>query len=166
MLRVLISLVLLISTAAFGADSNLAKPAFKKLMQLQGEWGGSDADGKPVHSSFKSVVAGTTVMETLSPSGMEEMLSLYTVDGDGIQVSHYCPTNNQPRMRAVPTSADPQELDFHFTGAGNLPDVSVGHQHRLVIHFEDANHITETWTWRHDNHDMPMVFNLTRQQKP
>ena len=165
MWRALVSLILLISTGAFAADANLAKPAFKKLMQLQGEWAGNDADGKPVHSSFKPVVSDTTLMETLSPSGMEEMLSLYTVDGDGIQVSHFCPTNNQPRMRAVPTSADPQELDFHFTGAGNLADVSVGHQHRLVIHFEDANHITETWTWHHGDHDMPMVFTLTRQPK-
>jgi len=165
MLRVFLSLILLISTAAFGTDSSLTKPAFKKLMQLQGEWVGTDANGKSVHSSFKPVVSGTTLMETLSPTGMEEMLSLYTIDGDGIQVSHFCPTNNQPRMRAVPSSADPQDLDFQFTGAGNLPDVSVGHQHRLVIHFADANHITETWTWHDADHDMPMVFNLTRHQK-
>jgi hypothetical protein len=165
MLRVLVSLILLVSSAAFGADSNLSKPAFKKMMQLQGEWAGTDADGKPAHSSFKAVVAGTTLMETLAMSGMEEMLSLYTVDGDGIQLSHYCPTNNQPRMRAIPASADPQELDFKFTGAGNLPDVSVGHQNRMVIRFEDANHISETWTWRRGDHDMPMVVHLAREQK-
>ena len=102
-------------------------------------------------------------METLSSSGMEEMLSLYSIDGDGIQLNHYCPTNNQPRMRAVPDSADPKELDFRFVGGGNLPDASVGHQHRLVVRFEDAGHITELWTWRHGNHDMPMVFHLSRK---
>ncbi|MDP9159694.1 MAG: hypothetical protein M3O09_05625 [Acidobacteriota bacterium] len=101
-------------------------------------------------------------METLSAADMEEMLSLYTVDGDGIQLAHYCPTNNQPRMRAVPDSTDPKELDFKFTGAGNLPDMAVGHQHRVVIRFEDADHIVESWTWRHGDRDMPMVFHLTR----
>lgn len=126
--------------------------------------GRQGCDGQKVQSSFKSFISGTTLIETLSPSGMEEMLSPYNVDGEGIQLAHYCPTKNQPRMRAVPDSPDPTELDFQFTGAGNLPDISVGHQHRLVIHFDDADHVTENWTWRHGNHDMPMVFHLTRKR--
>lgn len=156
-------MVLLLSVCALAAEPKAVDSAFKKMMSLQGEWDGTDADGQKVHTSFKSVISGTTLMETLSPAGMEEMLSLYTVDGDGIQLNHYCPTNNQPRMRAVPAGANPKELDFQFTGAGNLPDISVGHQHRVVIHFEDADHIIETWTWRHGDHDMPMVFHLTRK---
>jgi hypothetical protein len=40
-----------------------------------------------------------------------------------------------------------------------------GHQHHLVIRFEDEDHITEIWTWRHDGMDMPMVFHLTRKAK-
>jgi hypothetical protein len=145
------------------AQTISAQAAFKKMMTLEGEWEGKDADGNPVHTSFKRVISGTAVMETLAPCGMEEMLSLFSVDKDGIQLAHYCPTNNQPRMRAVPSSADAQELDFQFTGAGNLPDSSAGHQHRMVLHFEDADHITENWTWRHGNHDMPMVFHLARK---
>jgi hypothetical protein len=141
-----------------------AVSAFKKMMSLKGEWEGKDADGNPVRSSFQPVVSGTTLLETLTPTGMDEMLSLYSVDGDGIQLAHYCPSNNQPRMRAVSSGADSKELDFKFTGAGNLPDISVGHQHRLVLQFDDADHITETWTWRHGNHDMPMVFHLTRKR--
>jgi hypothetical protein len=146
------------------AASKPVDGAFHKMMSLKGDWAGTDADGKPVRSSFKPVISDTTIMETLSPSGMEEMLSLYSIDGDGIQLNHYCPTNNQPRMRAVPDTADPKELDFQFTGGGNLPDVSVGHQHRLIIRFEDADHITESWTWRQGTHDMPMVFHLSRKQ--
>jgi hypothetical protein len=157
-------MIAVLSISAFAADPKAVDSAFKKMMSLQGEWEGTDADGQKVHSSFKSVVSGTTLMETLSPTAMEEMLSLYTVDGDGIQLAHYCPTNNQPRMRAVPASANPKELDFQFLGAGNLPDASVGHQHRVVISFEDADHISENWTWRHGNHDMPMVFHLTRKK--
>src|SRR5215470_717709 len=129
MRRIVLLLALLVSVCVFGAEPKAADSAFKKMMSLQGEWDGTDANGKQVHSSFKTVVSGTTLMETLSPSGMEEMLSLYSVDGDGIQLAHYCPTNNQPRMRAVPGSADPMELDFQFVGASNLPDISVGHQH-------------------------------------
>ena len=158
-------LLLLLSAIGFSQSKpSSAQSAFKKILQLQGDWEGKDADGNAVRTSFKPVISGTAVMETLSPSGMEEMMSLYSVDGQGIQLAHYCPTNNQPRMRAVTPDADPKELDFQFTGAGNLPDVSVGHQHRMVLKFEDADHITETWTWRHGNHDMPMVLHLSRKK--
>ena len=161
--RLLIILVLT-ATAILQAATKPAESAFQKMMSLKGDWEGIDADAKPVRSSFKPVISGTTLMETLSPSGMEEMLSLYSIDKDGIQLNHYCPTNNQPRMRAVPLTSDPKELDFQFTGGGNLSDISIGHQHRLVIRFEDADHITESWTWRQGGHDMVMVFHLTRKQ--
>ncbi len=103
-------------------------------------------------------------METLSPSGMEEMVTLYSIDGDGIALVHYCPTNNQPRMRVVPASDDIKELSFDFEGAGNLKSPTAGHQHHLVLRFDDSDHLTETWTWRQDNKDILMLFHLTRKK--
>jgi len=160
--------MLLLAGAILGAAPLLAAAhsaaAFKKLQALTGDWEGKDEKGEPVKSNFKSVVSNTAVMETLSPSGMEDMVTLYSLDGDGIALVHFCPTNNQPRMRAVPSSDDAKELSFDFEGASNLPSPNTGHQHHLVIQFEDANHITETWTWRHDGMDMPMVFHLARKK--
>src|SRR5205085_5543877 len=96
---------------------------------------------------------------------MEEMITLYSMDRDGIALVHYCPTNNQPRMRVVPSSTDVKELSFDYQGAGNLKSPETGHQHHLVLRFEDDNHITETWTWREGDKDTPMVFHLTRKAK-
>jgi hypothetical protein len=138
--------------------------AFQKLQALAGDWEGKDEKGQPVKSRFNSIVSNTAVMETISPSGMEEMVTVYSLDADGIALIHFCPTNNQPRMRVVPASDDVKELSFDFQGASNLPSPNTGHQHHLVIQFEDANHITETWTWRHDGMDMPMVFHLARKK--
>ena len=137
--------------------------AFKKLQALAGDWAGTDEKHQPVKSNFKSIVSNTGMMETLSPTGMEDMVTVYSLDRDGIALVHFCPTNNQPRMRAVPNSDDPKELVFDFQGASNLPSPETGHQHHLLIRFEDENHITETWTWRHEGMDMPMVFHLTRK---
>jgi hypothetical protein len=53
---------------------------------------------------------------------------------------------------------------YHTIQAGNLTSPSSGHQHHLVIHFDDAEHITETWTWRQDDKDIPMLFHLTRKK--
>ena len=137
--------------------------AFKRLLSLAGEWEGKDEPGMPVKTSFKPMASNTAVMETLAMPGMDEMVSLYSVDQDSIALVHYCPTNNQPRMRATPDSDDFKELVFEFQGAGNLKSPSAGHQHHLVIRFEDANHITEIWTWRKDDKDTLLVFHLTRK---
>ena len=139
--------------------------AFKKLQSLSGDWEGKDGHGMAVKTSFQVLASGTAVMETLSPSGMEEMVTLYSIDGDGIALVHYCPTNNQPRMRVVPDSDDVKELSFDFQGAGNLKSPSTGHQHHLVLSFNDADHIIETWTWRQDDKDIPMFPFLPLQAR-
>jgi len=161
-----LSTLLLLSasvTAPLWAGTHSAA-AFKKLQSLAGNWEGKDAHGMSAKTSFKILASGTAVMETLSPSDMEEMVTLYSIDGDGIALVHYCPTNNQPRMRVVPDSDDIKELSFDFEGAGNLKSPSTGHQHHLIIRFDDADHITETWTWRQDNKDIPMLFHFSRKK--
>ena len=162
--------VLLLASALQVSAQHPAKQstaAFKKLQALAGDWQGKDQMAMEAKTNFKVVVANTTVMETLSMSmvGGEDMLTLYTVDKDGIALVHYCPTNNQPRMRAVPTPGEIKELDFQFTGAGNLPELSMGHEHRLVLRFEDENHITEEWTWRKNNKDTVTVYHFERAGK-
>jgi len=52
-----------------------------------------------VKTSFKALASGTAVMEALSPVGMEEMVTLYSIDGDGIALVHYCPTNLAPPLQ-------------------------------------------------------------------
>jgi len=141
-----------------------SEAAFNKLMSLAGEWEGKDEHGMPAKTNFQVLATKTAVMEALSPSGMDEMVTLYSIDNDGIALVHYCPTNNQPRMRVVPQSDDIKELSFDFQGAGNLKSPSTGHQHHLVLRFVDDNHITESWTWREDGKDTPMTFQFKRKK--
>jgi hypothetical protein len=139
-----------------------ANAAFQKVRALAGEWEGKDEQGNAVKTSFKLIAGETAVMETLNMSGMEEMVTLYSVDGDGIALLHYCPTNNQPHMRAVPPSGDIRELVFEFQGAGNLPNLATGHEHKLVMELHDNDHLTERWTWRKNGKDTEMVYHFTR----
>jgi hypothetical protein len=160
---ILVLATMVVTGNALAASHSAA--AFKKLQGLAGEWEGTDEKRRPVKTSFKSIVSNTGVMETLSPSGMEDMVTVYSLDGDGIALVHFCPTNNQPRMRAVPATDEVKELAFDFQGASNLPSPNTGHQHHLLIRFDDEDHITETWTWRDNGMDMPMIFHLTRRSK-
>jgi hypothetical protein len=87
------------------------------------------------------------------------------MDGESILLTHYCPTNNQPRMRALPQTSEIRQLVFSFQDAGNLPNPAIGHEYKLVMDFADNDHLTERWTWRHDGHDTDMVFHFARSRK-
>jgi hypothetical protein len=137
--------------------------AFAQLQSLAGDWEGKDGDGNAVRTSFKRVVSNTAVLETLSLSDAEEMLTLYSIDTDGIALVHYCPMNNQPRMRASPQDGEIKELVFLFQSAANLPDPAVGHEQKLIIQFTDKDHITELWTWRMNGKDTRMVYRFVRK---
>lgn len=161
-LAVLLS-VFMCDAVLCASAANPAAAAFQKLQSLVGDWEGTADEGNTVRTSFKALAANTALMETLDVSGMEEMATFYSLDRDGIALVHYCPTNNQPRMRATPESWDVKELVFTFQGAGNLPNLAVGHQHKLVLEFHDKDHIVERWTWRSNGKDMEMVYRLSRK---
>jgi len=162
-LAVLLLILVVTSLCSSAAQPSNSAAAFHKLQTLAGNWEGKDDEGNPAKTTFKVVVGNTAVMETLTAHGMEEMLTLYSVDGDGISLLHYCPTNNQPHMRAVPGEGDLKELVFSFQGATNLPSPAIGHEHKMVMEFEDNNHITERWTWRRDGKDSETVYKFVRQ---
>lgn len=161
---VLLMLMLIFGSLRFSvAQSSSPASAFQKLQILAGDWEGTDGEGKPAKTSFKVIVGNTAVMETLTAQGMEEMLTLYSVDGNGISLLHYCPTNNQPHMRAVPGGDDPKELVFSFQGATNLPNIAIGHEHKMVMQFQDKDHIIEHWIWRKDGRDSETVYRFVRK---
>jgi hypothetical protein len=162
----LVFIVFLLVTAVLlqiALASNNAGKAFQKMKMLAGDWEGNDAEGHTATTNFKLVISDTTLMETLSVIGMHEMLTLYNIDNDAIALHHYCPTNNQPQMRALPPEGEIKELVFQFQRGGNLPNINIGHEHKLVIQFEDDDHIIERWTWRSDGHDTESVYHFTRK---
>ena len=42
--------------------------------------------------------------------------------------------------------------------------IAVGHEHKMVLDFEDKDHITERWTWRKNGKGTDMVYHLARKQ--
>jgi hypothetical protein len=158
-----LSVLLLAAETPLFSAKNGPSPALQKLQSLAGDWAGKDDHGEMVKTTFKSIAGETAVMELLVMPGMEEMVTIYSQDGDGIALLHYCPTNNQPRMRAVPGPGELKELVFAFEGAGNLASPDEGHEHKLVIQFQDRDHIIEHWTWRSNGKDTEMVYRFARK---
>lgn len=156
-------LIPMASRAQTRAPANPADLAFQKLQTLSGEWEGKDELGKAARTVFQSSISRTVMMETLSQTGFPPMMTLYSVDGSDIAIVHYCAANNRPRMKAVPGTGALKELVFSFIDAGNLPTPETGHEHKLIIRFDDDDHITETWTWHENGQDYVHVFQFSRK---
>ncbi len=78
----ILMLTLSLAAAIFVAPTFAASPAtaaFHQLQGLAGNWDGTGDDGMKVKSNFQLIAGNTAVMETLAMSGMDSMVSLYSI---------------------------------------------------------------------------------------
>jgi hypothetical protein len=143
------ALLLALPLAAYGEDKAgkrppvLANTAFEKMKKLAGTWLAADEDGKPtdqVLSIIKVTAGGSAVHETLFPGQPQEMVSVYTVDGPDLVMTHYCVLGNQPRLKADPKSPANQ-ISFQFAGGSNLDPTKDKHMHSATLTIVDDCHI-------------------------
>jgi len=137
-----LSLLLTLARAGHGDDKPGTKPsppatnaALEKMKKLAGSWLVADKDGKPteqVMSVIKVTAGGSAVHETLFPGQPHEMVSIYTLDGPDLIMTHYCVLGNQPRMKADPKSP-PNQIVFHFAGGTNLNPAKDKHMHAATL---------------------------------
>jgi hypothetical protein len=135
-------LLLAFSLPSNGDDKPEAKlPApptnagLEKMKKLAGTWLVVDKDGKPtdqVASIIKLTAGGSAVHETLFPGQPQEMISIYTVDGPDLVLTHYCVLGNQPRLKADPNSP-PNQIVFRFAGGSNLNPKKDKHMHDVTL---------------------------------
>lgn len=135
------------SPAGDNATPKLPTPptnaALEKLKQLAGTWLVADKDGKPtdqVASIIKVTAGGSAVHETLFPGLPHEMVSIYTVEGSDLIMTHYCVLGNQPRMKADPNSPSNQ-IVFRFIGGGNLDPKKDKHMHEGTLTIVDNDRL-------------------------
>jgi hypothetical protein len=143
-------LLLAFPLAAYGDDKSNAKlpppptnAGLEKMKKLAGTWLAADKDGKPtdqVVSIIKVSAGGSIVHETLFPGQPQEMVSVYTVDGPDLIMTHFCVLGNQPRMKADPKSPANQII-FQFAGGGNLNPKKDKHMHGATLTIVDDDRI-------------------------
>ena len=117
--------------------------AFEKMKKLAGTWLLADKDGKPtgqVASVIKVTAGGGAVHETLFPGQAHEMISVYTVDGSDLIMTHYCVLGNQPRMKADAKSPANQ-IVWHFAGGTNLDPKKDKHMHEATLTIIDEDRL-------------------------
>jgi hypothetical protein len=149
-------LMLTLTTAAAFAQSD-AQRAFDKFKSMAGTWEGKMGD-EPVTVNYRVVSQGTAVM---AEATHESMVTMYTLDGNRLLMTHFCASGNQPRM-AASLSPDGKTMEFNFVDATNLANPQTGHMHHAVFSFADSNHYSEEWSWTESGQSKVAHFDLHR----
>lgn len=158
--RIAITLLFALTTsAAFAASA--AQKSFDELKSLDGSWEGKAANGEPLQVIYRVTSNGSAVMSEIK--GKEDMISMFSLDGDRLVITHYCAAGNQPRMVAGP-SPDGRTLTFDYLDATNLASPDAGHMTRLVLSMPDPNHHTEEWIFTDHGKQEKEVFDLWRKK--
>jgi len=170
------ALFLTVSPASQGGDKTAPKvpapstnAALEKMKKLAGTWLLADKDGKAtdqVASIIKVTAGGSVVHETLFPGQPHEMVSIYTVDGPDLLMTHYCVLGNQPRMKADPKSPANQ-IVFRFAGGTNLDPKKDKHMHAATLTIVDDDRLEVNgmgWENGAPAHEMCGVMKLVRKK--
>jgi hypothetical protein len=132
-----------------GETATGGQSAFDRIKGLAGTWEGTAGEGKdafPVTVQYRVTANGTAVMETLFPGTPHEMVTIYTRDGDGVVLTHYCAEGNQPLMKLDASTSKPDELRFAFAGGNNIDPATTTHMHELTLHLLNGDHLQSDWT--------------------
>jgi len=161
LLRILFPLALLVLSSAASAQSE-AQKTFDSLRTLAGDWEGPVTvtppmpgmgdDGKAnLHVSIRVTSRGHAIVHELQEAGTpldpakyDHPVTLLYVDGDKLNLVHYCDAGNRPHMVAH-TATDGKTVEFVFAdmSGGN----EYGHMNHSVFTFVDADHHVEDWIY-------------------
>lgn len=138
-----------IMVSAAGANKRQTgntKACFEKLKSLKGEWTGkSPLDGKEgVMLRYRLTAGGHTVEETEFPGHPHEMVTMFSLDGEDLVLTHYCSAGNQPKMK-LKAGSTPEKMHFECIGGGNLKNHNDGHMHSAVFSLSPGK-LRNEWT--------------------
>lgn len=127
--------------------------AFDKLKTLEGSWEGTMSTnppepavaGKLVQVSFRVASRGHVLMHDMRVAGLpDNPLTMLYLEGDGVQLTHYCDAGNRPHMNGR-MSPDGKSVEFTFHDLSGSDQH--GHMHGARFTFLDENRHAEDWTW-------------------
>lgn len=159
-IRIAITLSFVFVTSVVFAAST-AQKSFDELKSLNGTWEGKTADGQTAQVIYRVTSNGSALMSEIK--GKEDMISMFSLDGDRVVLTHYCSVGNQPRMVAS-GSPDGKTVTFDFLDVTNLATPDAGHMSRVVFSMPDADHHTEEWIYTDHGKEMKEVFDLWRKK--
>ena len=175
-IRVAVSVILVTICSAAYAQSD-AQKTFHRLKALAGTWEGRMTthprvpaiDGTLTTVTLRVVSMGNTLMHEMTGVGRpDDPITMFYVDGDRLELTHYCDADNRPRMVAKASSdkaeASPGDnmIEFEFVDVkGNM---EYGHMHGAVFTLVDENRHIEEWTFMRGDKPYHARIDLLRKR--
>lgn len=146
-MQLLVLMLILTLTMSLSANAkNPAQKIFNKISKLSGEWEGTYSNGNHHNVSYKLISNNTALVEIWTMSPSRKSMTIYTVDGDRLLASHFCPKGNQPRLILTEHDSD-NEFQFSFLDGVNLHDPNGSHQHSFWLRIESSKSFTRSETY-------------------
>jgi len=80
----------------------------------------------------------------MSPT--RQSMTVYTMDGDRIIATHYCPQGNAPRLELARTGADGTHY-FEFLDGANVHVVGGSHEHAFWVRLDPQSTLVRNETY-------------------
>ena len=161
-LAAVLGLVLIGASITSAAEKSNSALAFAQLASLVGQWKGVQGNTE-INLTYTLTANGSAVMEESQPAGEAAMITMFTVDGDRLIATHYCSMGNQPQMVTKPiTEPSAKNLTFSLSRVTGLKTPEDFHNTGLTITMEDAQHLTQVWTYEYKGKEGTNVFHFTR----
>jgi hypothetical protein len=167
--RLMLPVILMSLSAVAFAQSDPHKPldkpapseaqkSFDTMKTFAGEWEGAvnvpeapEMSGAKLHVSLRVTSRGHAVVHELQEANtpldatkFDHPVTMLYVEGDQLNLIHYCDAGNRPRMTGK-LSPDGKTVEFELADVSG--GMKHGHMHHAVFTYIDADHHTEEWTY-------------------
>lgn len=166
----------LLAFSAHASAQSDAQKSFDIMKSLAGDWKGpvtldppntEMSTDKPIHVSMRITSRGNAIVHEMQEDGTpvdpkkyDHPLTMFYLDGDHLDLVHYCDAGNRPHMVArTLLNGNTVEFDFVDLSGGN----QFGHMYHAVFKVIDGNHHTEDWTFMMPG-DKPMHGHMDLQR--
>jgi hypothetical protein len=143
------------------APQSEAQKSFDTLKSLAGEWEGGvtvvppmpgmTGDKALLHVSLRVTSRGHALVHELQQAGTpldpakyDHPVTMLYLDGDVLNLVHYCDAGNRPHMIGK-ASPDGKTVEFELANVSG--GMEHGHMHHAVFTYVDPDHHTEDWTY-------------------
>jgi hypothetical protein len=136
-----------VSLAGPMKEPYIGSKEFEKMKSLAGTWTGEMDMGRgpqPLTVEYRVVSGGSAIEERTFAGTPMEMVTMYHDKGGRLAMTHYCSLHNRPGM--VLKSSDDTSIHFDFDPTCGVDAEKEMHMHSLVLKFDDADTMTQTWT--------------------
>ncbi len=142
--RLLFSALATIATSAIAAERD-SRQTFEALKALQGRWR-SDIGSNPITVAFRLTANGSALVETWTMAPGRESMTIYTLDGEKLVATHYCPQGNAPSLHHTHTD-DEAAHHFLFVDGLNVNAPGRSHVHAFSLNVVDTDTLERNETY-------------------